>query len=326
MPERSTPETPVLFWRDRSRWRATPYQRADHGLALARVRVTKEVKRGAPETNKSKPTAPPRRPDRLEQPRAAETNKSKLRRARFFGTHARARNAGEKHARDPGAVLARPIALASDPVSTGRPRPGYLSARKGDKVRLNATGHPKPINLNLRHRPGGPIASSSLAPPETNKSKLRRWCQILRHPTREPGKVPERSTPEPPCRFGATDRVGERPRNNGQTTLSPSRARKADRRCLNAGHPKPINRTTTAPPRRRPIACELASLPPKPINLNYAAPDLRQPRAEGSRREARPRPRCCFGATPLVGERPRNNGQTTAWPSRAPARKGEKRG
>src|SRR5664280_169231 len=36
-------------------------------------------------------------------------------------------------------------------------------------------------------------------------------------------------------------------------------------------------------------------------------------------------PRCCFGATPLVGELPRSNGQTTAWPS-APsrARGGEK--
>jgi hypothetical protein len=28
-----------------------------------------------------------------------------------------------------------------------------------------------------------------------------------------------------------------------------------------------------------------------------------------------PPPRCCLGATPLVGERPRSNGQTTAWPS-----------
>src|SRR5674476_942400 len=25
-------------------------------------------------------------------------------------------------------------------------------------------------------------------------------------------------------------------------------------------------------------------------------------------------PRCCFGATPLVAELPRSNGQTTAWP------------
>src|ERR1700691_5876366 len=30
-------------------------------------------------------------------------------------------------------------------------------------------------------------------------------------------------------------------------------------------------------------------------------------------------PRCCFAATPLVGELPRSNGQTTAWPS-APSR------
>jgi LysR family transcriptional regulator, hca operon transcriptional activator len=29
--------------------------------------------------------------------------------------------------------------------------------------------------------------------------------------------------------------------------------------------------------------------------------------------------RCCFGATPLVGELPRSNGQTTAWPA-APSR------
>ena len=29
------------------------------------------------------------------------------------------------------------------------------------------------------------------------------------------------------------------------------------------------------------------------------------------------RSRCCFGATHLVGELPRSNGQTTAWPSRA---------
>jgi hypothetical protein len=38
-------------------------------------------------------------------------------------------------------------------------------------------------------------------------------------------------------------------------------------------------------------------------------------------------PRCCFGATPLVGELPRSNGQTTAWPS-APSRacKGEAKG
>src|SRR5664279_5631121 len=34
------------------------------------------------------------------------------------------RYTGEKHARDPSAVLARPISLASDPVATGRPRPG----------------------------------------------------------------------------------------------------------------------------------------------------------------------------------------------------------
>jgi transposase len=55
---------------------------------------------------------------------------------------------------------------------------------------------------------------------------------------------------------------------------------------------------------------------------------LRHPRAKGLRDKeparnagvkARPsHPRCCFGATPLVGELPRSNGQTTAWPSQGP--------
>src|SRR5258708_5878168 len=35
--------------------------------------------------------------------------------------------------------------------------------------------------------------------------------------------------------------------------------------------------------------------------------------------KARRSPSCCFGATPRGGERPRSNGQTTAWPA-APSR------
>ena len=49
MPERSTPEPPGGFGatdRVGERPRST---RADHGLALARVRVTKEVKAGPPQ-------------------------------------------------------------------------------------------------------------------------------------------------------------------------------------------------------------------------------------------------------------------------------------
>src|SRR5258708_22249246 len=41
--------------------------------------------------------------------------------------------------------------------------------------------------------------------------------------------------------------------------------------------------------------------------------------ARNAGEKARRRPSCCFGATPLGGERPRSNGQTTAWPS-APSR------
>jgi uncharacterized protein (DUF1810 family) len=37
-------------------------------------------------------------------------------------------------------------------------------------------------------------------------------------------------------------------------------------------------------------------------------------------------PRCCFGATPLVAELPRSNGQTTAWPSAPSRAKGEEKG
>jgi hypothetical protein len=36
--------------------------------------------------------------------------------------------------------------------------------------------------------------------------------------------------------------------------------------------------------------------------------------------------RCCFGATHLVGELPRSNGQTTAWPSAPSRAKGEEKG
>src|SRR5882757_179751 len=76
------------------------------------------------------------------------------------------------------------------------------------------------------------------------------------------------------------------------------------------------------PPRHRP-AGPIASrriAPPKPINQAYAAPDFfgtHAPREAG--REARPRPLSGFGATDLVGERPRNSG-ITAWPSRARVR------
>src|SRR5205085_9560623 len=47
--------------------------------------------------------------------------------------------------------------------------------------------------------------------------------QILRHPRASP-KCRRESTPEALGCFGATDRVGERPRSSGQTTAWPSRA------------------------------------------------------------------------------------------------------
>src|ERR1700692_2465419 len=122
------------------------------------------------------------------------------------------------------------------------------------------------------------------------------------------------------CSFGATPLVGELPRSNGQTTAwpaAPSRAlRVIDK--VNAGARKSINLNPGGPSRSSSIA------PPKPY---FAAPASSAPTRQGIKRtspknagvKARPSPRCCFGATPLVGELPRSNGQTTACPS-APSR------
>ena len=65
---------------------------------------------------------------------------------------------------------------------------------------------------------------------------------------------------------------------------------------------------------------------PEPVEQHRAGRNHTSPR-QGIKRtspknageKARRRPRCCFGATHLVGELPRSNGQTTAWPS-APSR------
>src|SRR5260370_32342432 len=71
---------------------------------------------------------PPGRPEPVEQHRPAEANKPKLRRARFFATHAPRDQAippempERKHAGAPDVFLARPLAVPSDPVATGRPR------------------------------------------------------------------------------------------------------------------------------------------------------------------------------------------------------------
>src|SRR5260370_18013192 len=68
-----------------------------------------------------------------------------------------------------------------------------------------------------------------------------------------------------------------------------------------------------------------AAAPPKPINLNYAAPDSSAPTLPRDKGIPPERPerkragdRCCFGATPLGGERPRSNGRPEAHPSHPP--------
>src|SRR5258707_4268196 len=77
-------------------------------------------------------------------------------------------------------------------------------------------------------------------------------------------EMPERSTPEPLGCFGATDRVGERPRSSEPKTtrLTSSHANTSHANfCLQ----KTINRNS----------------PPKPINPNYAAPDSSAPTRQG---------------------------------------------
>jgi hypothetical protein len=80
-----------------------------------------------------------------------------------------------------------------------------------------------------------------------------------------------------------------------------------------------------------PAIVRAASLMPvRGLPLQFLNPEFLDPLGQFYRRNfyhsldsdlraGRAMPRCCFGATPLVGELPRSNGQTTAWPS-APSR------
>ena len=148
MPERSTPEPLGCFGatdrvgeRPRSSGPTTAWP-------SARVRLTKEVNAGPPKPINLNyaAAAPPSRPDRLEPHRAGETNKPKLT-PRQILRHPRASPKCRREARpSPSAVLARPIALASDPVAAGRPRPGPRARVRVTKG-VNA-GPPKPINRN----------------------------------------------------------------------------------------------------------------------------------------------------------------------------------
>src|ERR1700692_1480025 len=234
---------------------------------------------------------------------------------------------GGKPARAPDAVLARPLSLASYPVATGRPRPAAPSRTREADRRANRGGR-KSINLNSD--PGGPSRSSSIAPAETilaaaDSSAPTRQGLRDKEPARNAGV---KARPSPRCCFGATPLVGELPRSNGQTTAwpaAPTRTREADRRA-NRGARKSVNLNPGGPSRSSSIA------PAETINLNPGGPSrLRRGRFFGThapkdkenqpekcRSESTPEARCCFGATPLVGELPRSNGQTTAWPAAPP--------
>src|SRR5229473_8445346 len=103
--------------------------------------------------------------------------------------------------------------------------------------------------------------------------------------------------------------------------------------------PKPINQNYAAPDSSAPTLPRDKGIPPEmPERQHAGAPDAvlarplsvaSDPVATGRPRPGHPRPlarngrelrltrgaSCCFGATPLGGELPRSNGQTTAWPS-----------
>ena len=76
-----------------------------------------------------------------------------------------------KHAGAPNAVLARPLSLASDPVATGRPRPGQPRprARKWVIVSVNA-GHPLSQLSRSGRGEADPVAESVAVAASNRKS------------------------------------------------------------------------------------------------------------------------------------------------------------
>src|ERR1022692_1752977 len=127
---------------------------------------------------------------------------------------------------------------------------------------------------------------------------------------------------------GAPDAVLARPLSLASYPVATGRPR--------PGHQRPRARGGEKGLTRGPEINKSKSRRPEPVEQHRAAETiLRRARFFGTHaprdkenqpekwknagEKARRSPRCCFGATPLVGELPRSNGQTTAWPS-APSR------
>src|SRR5664280_2089449 len=284
-----------------------------------------------PEISKSKSS----RPDPVEQHRAGETNKPKLRRARFFGTHAPRdkENQPEKCRRESTpetrCCFGATHLVGELPRSNGQTTawPSAPSRAKGDKI--GERGGPEIIKSKSR-RPD-PVEQHRAG--ETNKPKLRRARFFGTHAPRDKENQPEKcrreSTPETRCCFGATHLVGELPRSNGQTTAWPSAPSRAKGDKIGErGGPEIIKSKSRRPD---PVEQHRAGETNKP-KLRRArffgthAPRDKENQPEKCRRESTPETRCCFGATHLVGELPRSNGQTTARPSAPSRAKGDKIG
>src|ERR1019366_7083749 len=162
-----------------------------------------------------------------------------------------------KHAGAPDAVLARPLSLPSDPVATGRPRPGH------QRPRARKRGARKSVNLN----PGGPSRSSSIAPAETILRRARFFgTHAPRDKEHQPEKCRRESTPEP-------DAVLARPLSLPSYPVATGRPR--------PGHQRPralrVRKRVNAGPDA--VLARPISLPSYPVATGRPRPGHQRPRA-----------------------------------------------
>ena len=210
----------------------------------------------------------------------------RLRRARFFGTHAPRDRENQpemperKHAGGALAVLARPLSLASYPVATGRPLPGHQRPRARVRVmqEVNAGGR-KPINQNSAGDPSivQPAAAAPPRRPEPveqhragrnhiSQPQFRRARFFGTHAPRD-----QENQPEMPERkhAGAPDAVLARPLSLASYPVATGRplpghqrprARVRVMQEVNAGGRKSINQNSAGDPS---IVQPAAAAPPR---------------------------------------------------------------
>jgi len=324
MPERSTPETLQLFWRDRSRWEAPRSSGPTTAWPSRALRVIRGVNAGPPSASCCDRAA-----SRRGTTQAARSPRAASRPAETIKLNYAAPDSS---------------APTREPEMPERSTPETLQLFWRDRSRWEAprssgptTAWPSRALRVIRGVNAGPPSASccdraasrrgttqaarspraASRPAET--IKLNYAAPDSSAPTREP-EMPERSTPETLQLFWRDRSRWEAPRSSGPTTAWPSRALRVIR-GVNAGPPQPavaIVRPAAAAPPRRPDRLEPHRGQPKPLNLTTPRQILRHPRASPKcRRGARPRPFQLFWRDRSRWEAPRSSGPTTAWPSRA---------